>query len=250
MRLSAPLIIGGAVAIGLSGVFVWNRWDVSSRLQFHTLHPLIQSRARKLFQLAARRGITLRMTSALRDMNEQARLYAQGRTSPGQIVTYARPGQSYHNYGMAFDVVPMVQGRPDWNSPHWPLIGQLGEQADLNWGGSWRRPDRPHFEYPISLRELQAQYQAGTLQKLAKPGNAKALAGLALIGTAYIYAQRKNTGLNGTDEIVIPDKTVRAACGIAGTLIGYAAGRKNDKDTYPRTIVGGFIGQLAGDLIT
>lgn len=42
-----------------------------------------------------------------RTMEEQAELYAKGRTKAGKIVTKAKPGQSYHNYGLAFDWVPL-----------------------------------------------------------------------------------------------------------------------------------------------
>ena len=42
-----------------------------------------------------------------RTMEEQSGLYAKGRTKPGKIVTKAKPGQSYHNYGLAFDWVPL-----------------------------------------------------------------------------------------------------------------------------------------------
>ena len=42
-----------------------------------------------------------------RTMEEQAALYAKGRTKPCKIVTKAKPGQSYHNYGLAFDLVPL-----------------------------------------------------------------------------------------------------------------------------------------------
>jgi hypothetical protein len=42
-----------------------------------------------------------------RTMEEQAKLYAKGRTSGGRIVTKAKPGQSFHNYGLAFDWVPL-----------------------------------------------------------------------------------------------------------------------------------------------
>jgi peptidoglycan L-alanyl-D-glutamate endopeptidase CwlK len=44
-----------------------------------------------------------------RTMEEQAALYAKGRTIIGKIVTKAKPGESYHNYGLAFDWVPLKQ---------------------------------------------------------------------------------------------------------------------------------------------
>ena len=54
-----------------------------------------------------------------------------------------------HNKGLAFDVVPMNRGQrllPQWASPHWKKLGEIGEQLGLAWGGRWKKPDRPHFE--------------------------------------------------------------------------------------------------------
>ena len=58
---------------------------------------------------------TFRVTMGLRTIDEQNTLYAQGRTVPGQIVTNAPGGTSYHNYGLAVDICEMVNGQPDWN---------------------------------------------------------------------------------------------------------------------------------------
>ena len=43
--------------------------------------------------------------------DEQAKVYAQGRTAPGKIVTHAKPGHSNHNFGVAFDVGIFVGGQ-------------------------------------------------------------------------------------------------------------------------------------------
>ena len=59
-------------------------------------------------------NIKLRITDGYRSIQEQNTLYAQGRTTPGNIVTHARGGQSLHNYGNAFDVVQMRNGIPIW----------------------------------------------------------------------------------------------------------------------------------------
>jgi peptidoglycan L-alanyl-D-glutamate endopeptidase CwlK len=45
------------------------------------------------------------LTSGYRSKKEQNELYAQGRSKPGQVVTNAKAGQSYHNYGLAVDFV-------------------------------------------------------------------------------------------------------------------------------------------------
>ena len=63
------------------------------------------------------------VTQGLRTYAEQDALYAQGRTVPGEIVTNAAAGYSWHNFGNAVDLVPedITIGQPDWN-----LVTQLG----------------------------------------------------------------------------------------------------------------------------
>jgi soluble lytic murein transglycosylase-like protein len=57
-------------------------------------------------------------------------------------------------------VVPLTDGQPDWNSPHWERLGELGESLGLTWGGRWNtRTDRPHFELPKA--EAAARHAAG-----------------------------------------------------------------------------------------
>lgn len=64
------------------------------------------------------------VTSGLRSMAAQAVDYAQGRTTPGPIITHARPGSSAHNYGLAIDVALSVNGQPTWNyaMPEWSIL--------------------------------------------------------------------------------------------------------------------------------
>ena len=66
-------------------------------------------------------------------------------------VTGLPPGSSKHEYGLAMDIVPMKWQQwllPDWASPYWDELGELGNLCGLTWGGKWRNPDRPHFEDP------------------------------------------------------------------------------------------------------
>lgn len=92
------------------------------------------------------------VTCTLRSSAEQTALYAQGRTAPGHIVTDAKAGQSAHNYGLALDVVPMVNGKPDWNGadPVWATVGKLGQAAGLEWLGAPHSQfvEMAHFELP------------------------------------------------------------------------------------------------------
>ena len=74
-----------------------------------------------------------------RTMEEQAALYAKGRTAGGKIVTKAKPGQSYHNYGLAFDWVPLKAAPKnkdlyiaDWgNAMAYKLGEKVGVSFDL-----------------------------------------------------------------------------------------------------------------------
>jgi peptidoglycan LD-endopeptidase CwlK len=97
-------------------------------------------------------GIDILVTCTLRTNAEQEALYAQGRTTPGPIVTNAKPGTSAHNYGMAIDIVPIVNGKPDWVGTHpvWNQLGQLGEAAGLEWAGAPSYPfhELAHFQLP------------------------------------------------------------------------------------------------------
>lgn len=95
--------------------------------------------------------IDILVTCTSRTMEEQAALYAQGRTAPGRIVTNAKPGQSAHNYGLAIDVVPIMNGKPDWDGEHpiWQKIGALGQLRGLQWLGAPGSPfkEMAHFQH-------------------------------------------------------------------------------------------------------
>lgn len=133
------------------------------------LHPHMRVLAERLIAQASAAGIPLTVTCTLRSMEEQAALYAQGRTRPGPIVTYARPGYSYHNFGLAIDVVPdQLLALQNWGeTPEhngeayalWDQLGSIGTDLGLVWGGDFKTlQDRPHFEWSdgLSLAQLRA----------------------------------------------------------------------------------------------
>jgi peptidoglycan L-alanyl-D-glutamate endopeptidase CwlK len=106
---------------------------------------LIESLIRAAFE----EGIALIVTDAFRSVAEQDRIYAQGRTTPGAIVTQARGGSSWHNYGLAADVAVLAGGKPTWpnDANLWARIGAIGKRLGLQWGGDFSSgPDLPHFE--------------------------------------------------------------------------------------------------------
>ena len=77
-------------------------------------------------QLLASSPVPIVIVQSFRSAAEQARLYAQGRTAPGPIVTHAKPGTSYHEFGLAFDVAVLKDGKPTWPNDValWTSIGE------------------------------------------------------------------------------------------------------------------------------
>lgn len=122
---------------------------INSR-DLNELLPEVRSRVNAFIAACDAQGIDLLVTSTYRDMESQAALFAQGRTTAGHIVTNAAQGHSFHNYRCAIDVVPLVNGKPDWDTSHpvWQTIGQLGKQAGLEWAGDWASfKEMAHFQY-------------------------------------------------------------------------------------------------------
>ena len=122
------------------------------------LLPEVKTRVEKFIQYCKDKGIDILVTSTYRDMESQAALYAQGRTTEGKIVTNAGPGDSYHNWRCAVDVVPLVNSKPDWdgNHPVWAQIGEIGSECGLEWAGNWVHfKELAHFQYTNGLTIAQ-----------------------------------------------------------------------------------------------
>lgn len=131
------------------------------------LHPLLRENALAAYFEAVKKtptGIHPLITQSLRTFNEQADLYAQGRTKPGSIVTYAKAGQSYHNYGLALDFVILENDKPNWKvDENWMIVVDIFKKYGWSWGGSWsgKNKDNPHFEktFNYNWRELLKKYK-------------------------------------------------------------------------------------------
>jgi peptidoglycan L-alanyl-D-glutamate endopeptidase CwlK len=117
------------------------------------LHPDVRDMAAAHIAACKAQGIDLLVTSTYRSTAEQNALYAQGRTKPGKKVTNAKGGQSFHNHRLAYDVVPLRNGKPVWGTTGedgklWQRVGELGEGAGLEWAGRWTKfKEFPHFQY-------------------------------------------------------------------------------------------------------
>lgn len=118
---------------------------INSR-KIEDLDPYVASLCRKFVAACKKQGVDVLITSTFRDAESQNYIYAQGRTRPGKIVTNAKAGQSFHNYRLAFDFVPIVGGKAQWNDARTfkkcraigeslGLEGLSFENAHLQWTG-------------------------------------------------------------------------------------------------------------------
>jgi peptidoglycan L-alanyl-D-glutamate endopeptidase CwlK len=114
------------------------------------LHPLFQPKASEFLAATTKAGLDVLIYCTTRSMEEQAALYASGRTKPGKVVTRAQPGQSAHNYGLAFDGAPLIHGRIAWDDhEHWQIYGRIAADVGLEWAGTWPSfREFPHVQLP------------------------------------------------------------------------------------------------------
>lgn len=159
------------------------------------LQPAAYERAQQLLRDAEGVDFDVLFYCTLRPLDEQARLFRQGRSlldirekadelekvwqrpdlaellmnvgpqSESSVVTWAGPGQSLHNYGLALDGVPLRHGKPVWGSSTpddaalWDRYGKLGQAVGFEWAGTWpkRKREFPHLQEPgMKWQELIA----------------------------------------------------------------------------------------------
>ena len=137
------------------------------------LHPKVQQVAKEFLGRCKKAGFCVRIIDGLRTYAQQAELYAKGRTLPGKIVTKAGPGQSMHNFGLAFDIGIFVDNKYLPESAQYAAAGAIGKELGLTWGGDFQSiKDEPHFELRpgwatgmasgAMLSELRRRKEVGT----------------------------------------------------------------------------------------
>jgi len=132
---------------------------INSR-KLEDLHPKVADLCKQFIEKCAEDNIDVLITSTYRDNESQNALYAQGRTTPGNKVTNAKAGQSYHNYKIAFDFCPVVGGKAQWNdTATFNKCGKIAESLGLEWAGNWKTfKELAHCQYTcgLTLKDLQA----------------------------------------------------------------------------------------------
>lgn len=137
------------------------------------LHPALREEAKQIYAEICERltgRAMCRFAYTLRTFAEQDALYNQK-----PKVTKAKGGQSYHNYGLAVDIVLLLNdgkvaswdtvtdfdndGLADWQEVVY-VFGLFGWE----WGGNWKTfPDKPHFQktFGLTISECLNRHNTG-----------------------------------------------------------------------------------------
>jgi peptidoglycan L-alanyl-D-glutamate endopeptidase CwlK len=150
--------------------------------RIQTAHPKLRAELTKIYEeicavLTSR--VICRFHFVFRSIAEQDALYAQGRTklfdSKGKrlgIVTNAKGGSSFHNYGLAVDIVLLIDndGNGSYESASWDTKKDsdkdgisdwlecvaIFKKYGWEWGGDWKRfNDAPHFQKTFGYTTAQ-----------------------------------------------------------------------------------------------
>jgi len=165
------IIPDAAVAMSALAPSPADRLAVLTEERLSRVHPGLGSRGRTLVALCAQAGVAVMVTQGLRTWKEQDALYAKGRTAPPigrkYIVTNAKGGSSWHNFGLAFDIVVLDSiGKANWDTSHrgWARAAKIGKSLGLEWGGDWKSfKDLPHFQSvgELALADARAMFPSG-----------------------------------------------------------------------------------------
>jgi hypothetical protein len=150
-----------AADIKIDTIDLWKKWRLVENYSFgkdrgsipmitelNALHPYFRDKISELIQLCRAKGIELAVVETFRTRSKQNEYKSMGRK-----YTRSGGGSSKHQYGLAVDLVPIVDSVAVWdNVALWRKIGVAGEKLGLRWGGRWKKPYDPgHFEWTGGL---------------------------------------------------------------------------------------------------
>ena len=131
-----------------------------------SLAPNVREMCMHFISACNKQNIDVVITCTYRSKTAQDALYAQGRTLPGKIVTNARGGESFHNYRVAFDFVPVKDGKARWDDVGlFTQCGIIAESVGLEWAGRWsgKFKEMAHCQYTNgqTIKDFQTTFKDG-----------------------------------------------------------------------------------------
>ena len=144
-------------------------WNLPSSKDPSSLLPEVAEAAKKALANCEKAGFKVLVTQTYRSPKEQEVLYLKGRQGKlgEKIVTNARAWQSYHQFRLAIDIVPMLRGKPVWNprtNEEWAIwngVAAFFKNEGFSWSKEWKEfKELAHFQWgkEISLADLRKQF--------------------------------------------------------------------------------------------
>lgn len=116
------------------------------------LHPTVKAAVIKWIANCYKRKICVLVIEGYRSKVEQNQLYAQGRTKPGPIVTYAKGGSSYHNYGLAIDFALLS---PNGDKVLWDTKIDQDKDRKADWQEAIEEAKKLGFQSGAEFKKLK-----------------------------------------------------------------------------------------------
>lgn len=129
------------------------------------LTPTAQKACNLFLEKCKMSGLNVLITETYRSQERQNYLYEQGRTRPGNKVTWTK--NSRHTSRRAWDICQNVKGKEYADSGFFKACGQIAKELGITWGGTWKQADTPHFEIDTNWTE-QKEDNAMTQQERGK----------------------------------------------------------------------------------
>jgi hypothetical protein len=127
------------------------------------LRPDVAANVRIGVKALSDMGFPVGFSSTYRNDEQQAYLYEQGRTRPGQIVTNSRV-TTFHGARLAFDVFQNVKGKEWSDNAFWTAASAVFKGLGFSWGYDWATfKEKPHFQWDNHGKYTGAQVRAGIL---------------------------------------------------------------------------------------
>jgi peptidoglycan L-alanyl-D-glutamate endopeptidase CwlK len=132
--------------------------DDRSERSIRTLQTDVQQLCRESIRRMRAAGFDARVISGTRTYAEQAELFRRGRFGdPAPRVTNARAGQSWHNFGRAWDVGIFKGSKYLTEGPEYAQASMHGKIDGVEWGGDWVSfKDKPHYQVTGQTSGLSA----------------------------------------------------------------------------------------------
>ncbi len=170
MRFDTTYWVNVSNIVAFDTLHAWQEWAIAENFTFgrdrgniqmitdlKALHPFFRDKIIQLIDNCRKKGIEVSVVESFRTKAKQAEYFGMGRE-----YTRSAGGRSKHQYGLACDVVPIVNGTAQWDDKMlWRKIGLEGEKLGLRWGGRWRSIyDPAHFEWTggYTTAQLSAGY--------------------------------------------------------------------------------------------